>query len=153
MWRISWFWTLILLACCARSRWRHQGGIADRRLFEQSLEWSVLLSPTTPFRQMLLAGIGVAIAQRAVEIDDLGSYLVDVLVWSWKWKLAIAQMVCLELVRLGVRFVSGHLCDTRDPHPFPFHRWLLAMGSACKSSVKNTDLTCFQYHLRSGLSP
>ena len=36
------------------------------RIAEQSLGWSVILSPTPAFRRMLLVGIGTAIAQQAV---------------------------------------------------------------------------------------
>ena len=36
------------------------------RIAEQSLGWSVILSPTPAFRRMLMVGIGTAIAQQAV---------------------------------------------------------------------------------------
>ena len=106
-------------------------GMEKEAIAEHAVGWDVILFPSPAFKRMLMVGIGTAVAQQAVGIDAIGSYLVYILDESGI-KSRNAQMgilIVLGVIKLGVIVLAGHFFDRKGRRPL-FFVSLLGMAVA-----------------------
>lgn len=91
-------------------------------MVNRSMGWDMLFFPSPAFRRMLLVGLGVAIAQQAVGIDAIQTFLLFILeeagldrgpTQSW-------VLVGLGVIKLVFIVVGGILFDRRGRRPLLF---------------------------------
>ena len=89
---------------------------------EQAMGWDMILFPTPAFRRILIAGVGIAIAQQVVGIDAIQYFLVIIIeeagVGSKAWQTVI--LIFMGLFKLIIIFLAGRLFDRKGRRPLFF---------------------------------